>query len=308
VIPLKDAAGWQGNPAEGIFFRTMALIIDGKKVAEDIRNELKIEASRLERDRGIRPGLAVILVGDDPASEIYVRNKGKACEQVGFLSRQYKLPGSSEDGQILSLIRELNDDRQIHGILVQLPLPGHIRPDRIIEAIDPRKDVDGLHPYNVGHLFSGDPLFGSCTPSGIMELLDRYGIPIEGREAVIVGRSLLVGKPLALMLLARHATVTICHTRTRHLGEVTGRAEILVAAAGSPGMIKAPMVRDQAVVIDVGTSRLPDGRLSGDVAFSEVAPKASYITPVPGGVGPMTIAMLLKNTLSAAQRFSANLQ
>ena len=277
----------------------MAIRIDGKQAAREIRDALRAEALQLKAATGIAPGLAVILVGENPASRIYVGGKEKACQEAGFLSRVFRLPAETAERDILKRIHGLNDDRKIHGILVQLPLPGHIRTDAIIEAIDPQKDVDGFHPYNVGRLFSGNPLHQPCTPSGIIELLNRYGIAIEGKEAVIVGRSNIVGKPLALMLLSRHATVTICHTRTKNLPEVTRRAEILVAAAGKAEMIRADMVREGAVVIDVGMNRIAEGRLVGDVAFSAVAEKASYITPVPGGVGPMTIAMLLKNTLQA---------
>jgi methylenetetrahydrofolate dehydrogenase (NADP+) / methenyltetrahydrofolate cyclohydrolase len=277
----------------------MAILIDGKQAAREIRDALRAEALQLKTATGIAPGLAVILVGENPASRIYVGGKEKACQEAGFLSRVFRLPAETAERDILKRIHGLNDDRKIHGILVQLPLPGHIRTDAIIEAIDPQKDVDGFHPYNVGRLFSGNPLHQPCTPSGIIELLNRYGIAIEGKEAVIVGRSNIVGKPLALMLLSRHATVTICHTRTKNLPEVTRRAEILVAAAGKAEMIRADMVREGAVVIDVGMNRIAEGRLVGDVAFSEVAENASYITPVPGGVGPMTIAMLLKNTLQA---------
>jgi methylenetetrahydrofolate dehydrogenase (NADP+)/methenyltetrahydrofolate cyclohydrolase len=280
----------------------MATIIDGKKIAQDVRDEIKEEVLRLKAKTGTVPGLAVILVGDDPASKIYVRMKENACKEAGFLSREQKLPAETDEKSLLKIIEELNQDDQIHGILVQLPLPNHIDSDKIIEAVDPRKDVDGFHPYNVGHLFSGNPLHRACTPIGIMELIDRNGIEIEGKETVIVGRSNIVGKPLALMLLARNATITICHTRTKNLPEVTRRAEILIAAAGKAEMITGDMVRDNAVVIDVGINRLESGKLVGDVAFSEVSKKASYITPVPGGVGPMTIAMLLKNTLNAAVR------
>ncbi|MBW2651250.1 MAG: bifunctional methylenetetrahydrofolate dehydrogenase/methenyltetrahydrofolate cyclohydrolase FolD, partial [Deltaproteobacteria bacterium] len=262
------------------------------------------ETLRLKDDRGIVPGLAVILVGDDPASQIYVRGKKNACGEVGFLSREYRLPADTSEAELLDIIGELNRDHEIHGFLVQLPVPEHIRTEAIIEAIDPRKDVDGFHPYNAGRLFSGNPYHRACTPAGIMELLDRYAIEIKGKEAVIVGRSNIVGKPLVMMLLERHATVTVCHTRTKDLPEVTRRAEILVAAAGSSGMITGDMVRDGAVVIDVGISRLDTGKLVGDVAFADVCKKASYITPVPGGVGPMTIAMLLRNTLNAASFLS----
>ncbi|MBN2282507.1 MAG: bifunctional methylenetetrahydrofolate dehydrogenase/methenyltetrahydrofolate cyclohydrolase FolD [Deltaproteobacteria bacterium] len=278
----------------------MAVIIDGKKAAEDIRNEIREKAARIRETRGITPGLAVILVGDDPASQIYVRNKEKACAAAGFLSRQYRLPGDTQQDVVIDLVQELNRDADIHGILVQLPLPGRMDPEAVVEAVDPKKDVDGFHPYNRGRLFTGTPYHSACTPLGIIELLDRYDIGIEGKEAVIVGRSNIVGKPLALMLLRRHATITVCHTRTRDLGSVTARADILVAAAGSAEMITPEMVKDGAVVIDVGMNRTPEGRLTGDVAKT-VAGKASYITPVPGGVGPMTIAMLLSNTLQAAE-------
>lgn len=283
---------------------SMTVIIDGKKISQDVRNEIREEALRLKDDKGIVPGLAVILVGDDPASQIYVRGKKNACEGVGFLSKEVRLPAHTSEAKLLEIIDVLNGDRDINGFLVQLPVPEQIRPEAIVEAIDPKKDVDGLHPYNVGKLFSGNPYHKSCTPAGIIELLDRYEVDIKGKEAVIVGRSVLVGKPLALMLLERHATVTVCHTRTRNLPEVTKRAEILVAAAGSAEMIRGDMVREGAVVIDVGTNRLENGKLVGDVAFADVYKKASYITPVPGGVGPMTIAMLLKNTLNAAKFLS----
>jgi methylenetetrahydrofolate dehydrogenase (NADP+)/methenyltetrahydrofolate cyclohydrolase len=280
----------------------MATIIDGKAVAGQVREELREQAAALKKARGIAPGLAVILVGDDPASQVYVRGKRKACDEAGFLSREYRLPAETPEAEVLGIIGELNADREIHGILVQMPVPRQIRPEAVVEVIDPRKDVDGLHPFNAGRLFSGDPFHRACTPSGVIELLDRYGIPIEGKEAVIVGRSNLVGKPLSLMLLARHATVTICHTRTRDLGEVCRRAEILVAAAGKAEMIRGDMVREGAAVIDVGINRSEGGKLLGDVAFREAETRASWITPVPGGVGPMTIAMLLKNTYQAAVR------
>ncbi len=278
----------------------MAIVIDGRAISREIRVEVKRDTLRLKEEKGIVPGLAVILVGEDPASQVYVRHKENACAEAGFLSRTIRLPAATSEQTLLGLIQSLNKDRQIHGILVQLPLPGHISVDAVTEAIDPRKDVDGFHPFNVGRLFSGNPWHRACTPAGIMELLDRSAIGIAGKEAVIVGRSNIVGKPLALMLLARHATVTVCHTRTRNLAEATRRAEVLIAAAGKPEMIRADMVRDGAVVVDVGINRLADGRLVGDVAFDEVAAKAAYITPVPGGVGVMTIAMLLKNTFQAA--------
>ncbi len=281
----------------------MAIILDGKKTAADLRAEIREKTQDLKQRTGVVPGLAVILVGDDPASRIYVNNKEKACEAAGFLSREYTLPGNTTSEKISDLIRSLNDDEKIHGILIQLPLPPHIRPEPLIELVDPKKDVDGFHPYNIGQLFLGNPYHRPCTPSGIVEILDRYKIEVSGKEAVIVGRSNIVGKPLALMLLGLNATVTICHTRTRDLAEVTRRADILVAAVGKACMITGDMVKDGAVVVDVGVNRLANGKVVGDVNFAEVSPKASYITPVPGGVGPMTIAMLLKNTLDGAVRF-----
>jgi methylenetetrahydrofolate dehydrogenase (NADP+)/methenyltetrahydrofolate cyclohydrolase len=279
----------------------MAIIIDGNKIAQDIRNEVRQSVLELKKQKGIVPGLAVILVGDDPASKIYVGKKAQDCAEVGFLSREYKLPAETSEEKLVSIIQELNDDNLIHGILVQLPVPKHMRPENIIEAIDPRKDVDGFHPYNVGRLVAGSPCHPSCTPYGIMELFDRSGIELSGKDAVVVGRSNIVGKPMSFMLLSRNATVTICHTKTKDLAAVTRRADILVAAAGRAQMIKGDMVKDGAVVIDVGTNRLESGKLVGDVDFTTVSEKASYITPVPGGVGPMTRAMLLKNTLNAAR-------
>ncbi|MCK9196203.1 MAG: bifunctional methylenetetrahydrofolate dehydrogenase/methenyltetrahydrofolate cyclohydrolase FolD [Syntrophales bacterium] len=279
----------------------MAEIINGNEISRVIREEIRKQAVILREKTGVTPGLAVVLVGADPASQIYVRRKGKCCEEVGFLSREFRLPENAEEKELLEIIRQLNEDPAIHGILVQLPLPRHIRSQAVIEAIAPQKDVDGFHPVNVGRLVAGNPGHVACTPQGIIELLDRTGIAIEGKEAVIVGRSNIVGKPLALLLLARHATITVCHTRTRNLPEITRRADILVAAAGNPEMIRGEMVKEGAVVIDVGMNRLPDGRLVGDVAFAEVASQASHITPVPGGVGPMTIAMLLQNTLNGAR-------
>lgn len=280
----------------------MPIILDGKKTSADLRAEIREKTLELKQRTGIVPGLAVILVGDDPASRIYVNNKEKACEAAGFLSREYNLPGDSKSEDISDLIRSLNNDEKIHGILIQLPLPPHIRPEPLIELVEPKKDVDGFHPYNIGQLFLGNPYHRPCTPSGIVEILERYKIPVSGKDAVIVGRSNIVGKPLALMLLGLNATVTICHTKTRDLAEVTRRADILVAAVGKARMISGDMVKDGAVVVDVGVNRLPDGKVVGDVNFAEVSPKASYITPVPGGVGPMTIAMLLKNTLEGAIR------
>jgi methylenetetrahydrofolate dehydrogenase (NADP+)/methenyltetrahydrofolate cyclohydrolase len=278
----------------------MVSIIDGKKIAHDLRNEVRRGVIALQEHKGIIPGLAVILVGDDPASHVYVGRKVKACVELGFLSREYKLPIDTSEAKLLEIIAELNNDRLIHGILVQLPLPKNISTDKIIAAIDPHKDVDGFHPYNMGGLVIGSPLFVSCTPQGIMKLIASTGIDLKGKEAVVVGRSNIVGKPVALLLLAQHATVTICHSRTKNLPSVTRRADILIAAVGQPLMIKANMVKDGVIVIDVGMNRLENGKLVGDVDFDEVALKASYITPVPGGVGPMTIAMLMQNTLKAA--------
>ena len=284
----------------------MGSIIDGNKIAQDIRNEVRRKALELKEQKGITPGLAVVLVGEDPASKVYVGRKAKACAEVGFLSREYKLPADTGEDKLLSLIDALNKDPLIHGILVQLPLPKNISTDKIIAAIDPHKDVDGFHPYNVGGLVTGSPLFVPCTPRGIMELIARTGIDLKGNEAVVVGRSNIVGKPMAMLLLAEHATVTICHSRTKDLPAVTRRADILIAAVGKPHMIHAEMVKEGAVVIDVGVNRLENGKLAGDVAFDEVVSKASFITPVPGGVGPMTIAMLMKNTLDAASRSFRN--
>jgi methylenetetrahydrofolate dehydrogenase (NADP+)/methenyltetrahydrofolate cyclohydrolase len=278
----------------------MVSIIDGNKIAQDIRNEVRQRTILLKEQTDIIPGLAVVLVGEDPASQVYVGRKAKACAEVGFLSREYKLPAETDEEKLLKIIKKLNKDKFIHGILVQLPLPKHISTEKIIAAIDPRKDVDGFHPYNVGGLVTGTPLFIPCTPRGIMELLARAGIELAGKEAVVVGRSNIVGKPIALLLLAQNATVTMCHSKTKDLPAVTGRADVLIAAIGKPHMIKANMVKEGAVVIDVGVNRLENGNLAGDVAFDEVAAKASFITPVPGGVGPMTIAMLMKNTLDAA--------
>ena len=279
----------------------MVRIIDGNKIAKDIRLQLREDALALKETTGLVPGLAVILVGEDPASQVYVGRKAKACEEVGFLSREYRLSADATEADLLKLIHDLNGDKSIHGVLVQLPLPKHIATDKIIAAIDPHKDVDGFHPYNVGGLVTGSPLFIPCTPRGIMELIARSGIELAGKEAVVVGRSNIVGKPMALLLLAQNATVTMCHSKTIDLPAVTSRADVLIAAIGKARMITANMVKEGAVVIDVGVNRLETGKLAGDVAFDEVAAKASYITPVPGGVGPMTIAMLMKNTLDAAK-------
>ena len=277
------------------------MIIDGNKIAQDIRRAVREETMVFKEKTGIVPGLAVVLVGEDPASQVYVGRKAKACEEVGFLSREYRLPADTGEAQLLKLIDDLNRDSFIHGILVQLPLPKHISTEKIIAAIDVHKDVDGFHPFNVGGLVTGSPLFVPCTPRGIMELISRTGISLAGKDAVVVGRSNIVGKPMALLLLAQNATVTICHSKTKDLPGVTSRADVLIAAVGKPRMITADMVKEGAVVIDVGVNRLDNGKLAGDVAFDEVAAKVSHITPVPGGVGPMTIAMLLKKHAGCCQ-------
>jgi methylenetetrahydrofolate dehydrogenase (NADP+) / methenyltetrahydrofolate cyclohydrolase len=281
----------------------MAELIDGKLVSRHIRNEVAEGVERLRRERGVTAGLAAVLVGDNPASEIYVRNKRKACSDTGIYSEEHKLPQETTEDELLSLVDKLNEDENIHGILVQLPLPKHISETKILRAVSPLKDVDGFHPYNVGLLVEGNPRFISCTPHGIIKMLEFYKIGIEGKEAVVVGRSNIVGKPVSILLLHRHATVTICHSRTKPLGEVTKRADILVAAMGRANFITADMVKEGAVVIDVGINRNEDGKLTGDVDFEGVSKKASYITPVPGGVGPMTISMLLWNTLESAKNF-----
>ncbi|GAW94184.1 bifunctional methylenetetrahydrofolate dehydrogenase/methenyltetrahydrofolate cyclohydrolase FolD [Calderihabitans maritimus] len=278
-----------------------ANILDGKKIAQEVREEIKREVEEL-KSKGVHPGLAVILVGDDPASQVYVRNKHKACGDVGIYSEVHRLPKETTQEELLELIHKLNNDDKIHGILVQLPVPDHIDEKAVIDAISLDKDVDGFHPANVGNLVIGDECFYPCTPHGCMVLLDKAGIDPKGKKAVVVGRSNIVGKPVAMMLLARHATVTICHSRTQNLAEETRQADILVAAVGRPEMITGDMIKEGAVVIDVGINRLDDGRLVGDVHFESAAEKASWITPVPGGVGPMTITMLLKNTVEAARR------
>lgn len=279
----------------------MAEIIEGKKVSEHIRAEIAQGVEKLKAEVGVTPGLAAVLVGDDPASEIYVRNKRKACASAGMHSEEHKLPAETTEQELLNLVDRLNNDPNIHGILVQLPLPDHIDEATILRAVTPLKDVDGFHPFNVGLLVEGNPRFISCTPHGIIKMLEFYNIDITGKEAVIVGRSNIVGKPVSMLLLHRHATVTVCHSRTKPLEEVTKRADILVAAIGRANFITADMVKEGAVVIDVGINRNEEGKLTGDVDFEAVSEKASYITPVPGGVGPMTISMLLWNTLESAK-------
>jgi methylenetetrahydrofolate dehydrogenase (NADP+)/methenyltetrahydrofolate cyclohydrolase len=279
----------------------MATIIDGRAIASDIRDELAEEVKRLA-SAGIQPGLAVVLVGEDPASRIYVNMKEKACRDVGIFSEEHKLPAETSEQELLALIERLNNDPKIHGILVQLPLPGGIDTEKVLETVSPAKDVDGFHPYNVGRLVIGMPLFRPCTPYGVMVMLEKTGIDLTGKEVVVVGRSNIVGKPVAFMCLQKHATVTICHTRTRDLPAKVGMADVLIAAAGKPEMIKGEWIKEGAVVIDVGINRVGEKRLVGDVEFDKASKRASAITPVPGGVGPMTITMLLSNTLEAAKR------
>ena len=279
-----------------------ARLIDGKAIAASVRAEVKADVAEFTARTGIRPGLTVVLVGEDPASQVYVRNKGKAADEAGFLSRQIDLPADAKERELLELIARLNADDTVHGILVQLPLPKQIDAKKVIEAIDPRKDVDGLHPMNAGFLFTGGTAFIPCTPYGILKMLDHEKVELKGRHAVVVGRSNLVGKPAAMLLLSRHATVTICHSRTVDLPSVVRSGDVVVAAVGKAGMIRGSWIRPGAVVIDVGMNRDAGGKLCGDVAFEEARETAGAITPVPGGVGPMTIAMLLRNTYEAALR------
>lgn len=279
----------------------MAKLISGKAVSANVKEKVKNEISLLKSEKGIIPGLAVVLVGEDPASRVYVNNKKKACAEVGIYSEEYCLPEQTSQEELMKLINSLNAKKEINGILVQLPLPKHIDEKAVIEAISPEKDVDAFHTINVGKIMLGSYSFLPCTPAGIMELLDSENIEIAGKSCVIIGRSNIVGKPMAMLMLHRDATVTICHSKTQNLKEICSQADILVAAVGRPNFVTADMVKDGAAVIDVGINRTAEGKLCGDVDFSQVEPNASYITPVPGGVGPMTIAMLMKNTLTAAK-------
>lgn len=272
--------------------------IDGKQIAREIKEIIKQEVANLN----IKPGLAVILVGEDPASEVYVRNKEKACQSIGYYSEKIVLPKETSEKDLLDLVEKLNNDEKIHGILVQLPLPSHMDADKVIATINPKKDVDGFHAINIGNLLIGKDTIVSCTPKGIIELIKSTGIDISGKEAVVVGRSNIVGKPVAILLLQNNATVTICHSRTKNLKEHCQKADILVAAIGRPNFITEDMVKQGAVIIDVGINRLDDGKLAGDVDYEAVKNKVSFITPVPGGVGPMTIAMLMQNTLECFKR------
>lgn len=278
----------------------MAYIIDGKSIAAALRSEIAAETATL-KEQGITPGLAVILVGDDPASQTYVRNKQKACAEVGFYGEQINLPADTTQEQLLAVVEELNNREDIHGILCQLPLPRSLDDSAVIAAIDPKKDVDAFHAENVGHIMIGDQHFLPCTPAGVMELIHRSDITVEGKHCVVIGRSNIVGKPMAMLLLQENGTVTICHSRTRDLAAICRQADILVAAVGRAKFVTADMVKPGATVIDVGINRDENGKLCGDVDYAAVEPIAGAITPVPGGVGPMTIAMLMKNTLTAAK-------
>jgi methylenetetrahydrofolate dehydrogenase (NADP+)/methenyltetrahydrofolate cyclohydrolase len=281
-----------------------ARLIDGKALALQVRERLATESAAVLAKTGMRPGLATILVGDDPASHLYVKSKQKACDAAGIYIDDHKLPTNTTQAELLALIEKENADPKIHGILVQLPLPKHIDSKVVLEAVSPDKDADGFHPYNFGRLVEGHPVFEACTPKGVIKMVESTGVSIEGKRAVVLGRSNIVGKPLALMLLQRNATVTICHSKTKDLPGVCREAELLLVAIGKAMFVTADMVRDGAVVIDVGTNRLPNGKVVGDVDFEPVSQKAAWISPVPGGVGPMTIAMLLDNTVESAKRMA----
>ena len=279
----------------------MAEIIDGKAIAAEIREEIGKDTAALVAN-GVTPGLAVVLVGEDPASRVYVSMKEKACAAAGIFSDEHKLSAETSEADLLALIAKLNADQRIDGILVQLPLPAHIDESKVLEAISPQKDVDGFHPYNVGRLATGNPLFQPCTPYGVMKMLERTGVDLKGKEVVVVGRSNIVGKPVALMCLAQHATVTICHSRTRDLPAKVAAADVVIAAVGVPEMVKGDWIKKGAVVVDVGVNRVGEKKLVGDVDFVAASERAAAITPVPGGVGPMTITMLLYNTVVSAKR------
>lgn len=275
----------------------MAEIINGKEVSTFLRNKLKEQI----REEGLNPGLAVIIVGEDPASKIYVRNKHRACEEVGIYSEVYALTTETTEEELLKLISELNEKKEIHGILVQMPLPKHINSEKVINAISPLKDVDAFHPVNVGKIMGGSAVLLPCTPAGVMELLKYYNIDVAGKNCVVIGRSDIVGKPMAMLLLHANATVTICHSKTRNLADFCRNADVLVSAVGRTGFVTEDMVKEGAVVIDVGINRDAEGKVTGDVDFENVSKKASYITPVPGGVGPMTITMLMRNAVTASK-------
>ena len=280
----------------------MAQLIDGKSIAATVRAGVQREVAQFQRERGYAPGLATVLVGDHPASTSYVRSKRKACAETGIVWHPHELAASTTQSELLGLVQSLNGRRDVHGILVQLPLPAHLDAEAIIDAIDPQKDVDGLHPISQARLVQGRDGLRPCTPLGIMHLIDSTGVELKGARAVVAGRSNLVGKPVAFLLLERHATLTICHSRTRDLAAEIGRADVLVAAIGRAEMVRGEWIRPGSVVIDVGINRVADGHLVGDVEFATAQDRAAFITPVPGGVGPMTVAMLMQNTLTAAQR------
>lgn len=282
----------------------MAQIINGKEISAKVKTRIKEEAAELLKNTGVQAGLAVVIVGNNQASRVYVNNKKKACEEVGFKSYEYALGEETTQAELLELVNKLNNDSTVHGILVQLPLPAQIDEKAVLDAINPAKDVDAFHPVNVGRIMIGDFDFLPCTPAGVMELIKETGIEIAGKECVVIGRSNIVGKPMAMLLLHKSGTVTICHSRTKNLSEVTSRADILVAAVGKAKFVKPDMIKEGAVVIDVGMDRDENNKLCGDVDFDACFDKAGYITPVPGGVGPMTIAMLMQNTLTAAKRAS----
>jgi methylenetetrahydrofolate dehydrogenase (NADP+)/methenyltetrahydrofolate cyclohydrolase len=276
-------------------------LLDGKKIAAAVRAEAATGAAGFQRDHGRRIALDVVIAGEDPASKIYVRNKKRACKKAGLISHEHKLPAETTAAELTALVRQLNEDDAVDGMIVQLPLPGGIDPDPILQLIDPAKDVDGFHPTNLGRLVSGLPCLVACTPQGCLRMIDETGVDLAGKHAVVVGRSTIVGKPMAHLLLGRHATVTICHSRTADLAAQVGAADVVVAAVGSPELIEGRWIKEGAVVIDVGMNRLDDGRLVGDVEFAAAAERASWITPVPGGVGPMTVACLIANTVAAAR-------
>lgn len=276
-------------------------LLNGKELAQKLQQEMTQEVTEL-KEKGLQPGLAVILVGEDPASQVYVRNKERAANNIGMYSVVYRLPETTSEADLIAKIEELNHDDKVHGILVQLPLPKHINEDLVLDTIDPAKDVDGFHPMNLGNLFAGKPTMIPCTPAGIMELIKLSGMDLAGKNAVIIGRSNIVGKPMAHLLLQANATVTICHSKTKDLPKVAKQADVLVVAIGRANFVTADFVKEGAVVIDVGINRDENNKLTGDVKFDEVAPLTSFITPVPGGVGPMTITMLMRQTIDAAKR------
>src|SRR5579871_339022 len=276
----------------------MALLLDGNAVSKAVQERIAGEFEKV-KSSGQKPGLAVVLVGDNPASVVYVGRKINACETLGFFSEEYRVPPETPEAELLALVQKLNEVAKIHGILVQLPLPGHLNPQKVIETIDPRKDVDGMHPFSLGKLVAGLPGLRSCTPAGVMAMLEHYKISPAGKRAVVIGRSIMVGKPMAQLLIEANATVTVCHSKTKDIGAVIREADLVVAAIGRPRFVTADMVKEGAVVVDVGINRTAEGKLVGDVDFDAIAPKASAITPVPGGVGPMTIALLMKNTYQA---------